>query len=56
MRGDQVANARLGRPVPAPVELTQFVRDGSGYRFVTTDMTELERPPIVMIEEYASRR
>jgi len=52
----QVANARLGRPVPAPVELTQFVRDGSGYRFVTTDTTEHERPPIVTIEEYASRR
>ena len=52
----QVANARLDRPVPAPVALTQFVRDGSGYRFVTTDMTELERPPIVTVEEYASRR
>lgn len=52
----QVANARLGRPVPPPVELTQFVRDGSGYRFVTTDMTEHERQPIVTIEEYASRR
>ena len=51
----QVAQARLGAPVPGPVELTQFVRDGSGYRFVTTDMTEHERPPIVTVEGYPSR-
>ncbi|HEU5033958.1 MAG TPA: glucosyl-3-phosphoglycerate synthase [Mycobacteriales bacterium] len=42
----QVAQARLRRPVEAPVEITQFVRDGSGYRVVDTDMTELERPPL----------
>ena len=52
----QVAQARLGRPVPAPVEITQFVRDGSGYRLVTTDMTEHERPPMVTVEGYPSPR
>lgn len=51
----QVAQARLGSAVPVPVELTQFVRDGSGYRLVTTDMTEHERPPIVTVEGYPSR-
>ncbi|MBV9096964.1 MAG: glucosyl-3-phosphoglycerate synthase, partial [Frankiaceae bacterium] len=52
----QVAQARLGRSVDAPVELTQFVRDGSGYRFVTTDMTEHERPPIITVEGYSRPR
>jgi glucosyl-3-phosphoglycerate synthase len=52
----QVAQARLGSSVPSPVELTQFVRDGSGYRLVTTDMTEYERPPIVTVEGYSRRR
>jgi glucosyl-3-phosphoglycerate synthase len=52
----QVAHARLGRPVPSPVEITQFVRDGSGYRFVTTDMTEHERPPIVTVAGYPNRQ
>jgi glucosyl-3-phosphoglycerate synthase len=42
----QVAEARLGRRLAEPVVLTQFVRDGTGYRVVDTDMTELERPPI----------
>jgi len=51
----QVAQARLGSAVDAPVELTQFVRDGAGYRFVTTDMTEYERPPIVTVEGYSRR-
>lgn len=52
----QVAQARLGRPAPPPVNITQFVRDGSGYRPMTTDMTELERPPIVTVEGYSRRR
>jgi len=52
----QVAQARLGRPAPPPVTITQFVRDGSGYRPMTTDMTELERPPIVTVEGYSRRR
>ena len=52
----QVAQARLGQPVAPPVELTQFVRDGSGSRMVTTDMTEHERPPIVTLADYANRR
>jgi glucosyl-3-phosphoglycerate synthase len=52
----QVAHARLDRPVPPPVEITQFVRDGAGYRLVTTDMTEHERPPIVTVDGYARRR
>ncbi|MDQ1698379.1 MAG: glucosyl-3-phosphoglycerate synthase, partial [Frankiaceae bacterium] len=52
----QVAQARLGAAVPPPVNLTQFVRDGSGYRLVTTDMTEQERPPIVTVAGYPSPR
>ena len=52
----QVAHARLDQPVPPPVELTQFVRDGAGYRLVTTDMTEHERPPIVTVDGYTRRR
>jgi glucosyl-3-phosphoglycerate synthase len=51
----QVAHARLGQPVAPPVELTQFVRDGSGYRFVVNDMTEHERPPIVTVAGYPRR-
>jgi hypothetical protein len=35
--------------------LTQFARDGSGYRVIDTDMTEWERPPIVTVEGYAKR-
>jgi glucosyl-3-phosphoglycerate synthase len=42
----QVAEARLGRPVRSPAEISQFVRAGSGYDVVDTDMTELERPPM----------
>ncbi len=42
----QVAEARLGRRPEQPVVLTQFDRDGAGYRFVDTDMTEPERPPM----------
>ena len=42
----QVAEARLGRDFSTPVEITQFVRAGSDYRTVDTDMTELERPPM----------
>jgi glucosyl-3-phosphoglycerate synthase len=42
----QVAEARAGRPVSAPVEITQFVRAGQDYRIIDTDMTELERPPM----------
>jgi glucosyl-3-phosphoglycerate synthase len=56
----QVAQWRLAdhRDDPAtlpPVMLTQFVRDGSGYRIVDTDMTEWERPPIVTVDGYRSR-
>jgi glucosyl-3-phosphoglycerate synthase len=51
----QVAEARLGRPAPAPVSLTQFSRCGISYRVVDTDMTELERPPIVTVPEYSVR-
>jgi glucosyl-3-phosphoglycerate synthase len=42
----QVAEARLGRALDPPVELTQFSRSGDGYHIVDTDMTELERPPL----------
>jgi glucosyl-3-phosphoglycerate synthase len=42
----QVAEARLGRAVSTPVEITQFVRAGADYRMIDTDMTELERPPM----------
>ena len=42
----QVAEARLGRPVAGPVEVTQFVRAGADYRMIDSDMTELERPPL----------
>ena len=42
----QVAEARLGRSVSTPVEITQFVRAGEDYRIIDTDMTELERPPM----------
>jgi glucosyl-3-phosphoglycerate synthase len=42
----QVAEARLGRPVDPPVELTQFSRSGDGYRIDVVDMTEHERPPM----------
>jgi glucosyl-3-phosphoglycerate synthase len=51
----QVAEARLGRRVPAPALLTQFARSGKGYRVIDTDMTELERPPIVDVPAYAAR-
>jgi glucosyl-3-phosphoglycerate synthase len=49
----QVAEARLGRAVVPPAELTQFVRDGTGYRVVDSDMTEHERPPMVSVPAYA---
>ena len=52
----QVAEARLGRPVRSPAELTQFVRAGSGYDVVDTDMTEPERPPIIGVPGYPLRR
>jgi glucosyl-3-phosphoglycerate synthase len=42
----QVAEARLDRAVTPPVEITQFVRAGSNYRIIDTDMTEFERPPM----------
>jgi glucosyl-3-phosphoglycerate synthase len=51
----QVAEARLGRPVRSPAEITQFLRAGSGYDVVDTDMTEHERPPIVTVEDYPQR-
>jgi glucosyl-3-phosphoglycerate synthase len=51
----QVAEARLGRSVRSPAELSQFVRAGGGYDVVDTDMTELERPPIVGLTDYRLR-
>jgi glucosyl-3-phosphoglycerate synthase len=48
----QVAERRLDIRGDDPVLLTQFTRDGSGYRVVDTDMTEWERPPMVTIEDY----
>ncbi|MDQ1694837.1 MAG: glucosyl-3-phosphoglycerate synthase [Frankiaceae bacterium] len=51
----QVAESRLGRSLPHGVQLPQFVRDGTGYRIVDTDMTELERPPIGTLPAYVSR-
>lgn len=47
----QVAEARLGRTVTAPVEITQFVRAGESYRTVDTDMTEFERPPMATLRD-----
>jgi glucosyl-3-phosphoglycerate synthase len=52
----QVAERRLGRTVREPALLTQFVRSGDGYDLVDTDMTELERPPVVTTPGYAPRR
>ncbi|HMC68554.1 MAG TPA: glucosyl-3-phosphoglycerate synthase [Mycobacteriales bacterium] len=52
----QVAERRMGRGGDEPVLLTQFARDGSGYRVIDTDMTELERPPIITLDAYPSRR
>jgi len=51
----QVAEARLGRRVEPPVELTQFARSGTGYRVIDTDMTEVERPPMVTVAGYVSK-
>ena len=51
----QVAERRLGRRGEEPALLTQFARDGSGYRVMDTDMTELERPPMVTVEGYLRR-
>ncbi|MDQ1704751.1 MAG: glucosyl-3-phosphoglycerate synthase [Frankiaceae bacterium] len=50
----QVAETRLGRPVTVPSILTQFERSGRGHRVVDTDMTELERPPMVTVPAYRS--
>jgi glucosyl-3-phosphoglycerate synthase len=50
----QVAEARLGRPVRSPAEITQFVRAGTGYEILDTDMSELERPPMVTVVGYCS--
>ena len=48
----QVAERRLGRRGIEAVWLTQYARDGSGYRVIDTDMTEHERPPMVTVESY----
>jgi glucosyl-3-phosphoglycerate synthase len=45
----QVAEARMGRTLAPPVEITQFVRAGKDYRIIDTDMTELERPPMASV-------
>jgi glucosyl-3-phosphoglycerate synthase len=57
----QVAHWRLAdhRDPPdtlPPVVLTQFARDGGGYRVIDTDMTEWERPPIVTVPGYRPSR
>src|SRR3954447_12596503 len=52
----QVAERRLGREVATPVVLSQFRRSGTGYDVVDTDMTELERPPIIDLKGYPLRR
>jgi glucosyl-3-phosphoglycerate synthase len=56
----QVAERRLDRTgettEPRPVFLTQFARDGAGYRVIDSDMTEWERPPMVTMPGYGSRR
>ena len=51
----QVAERRLGRREDEQVLLTQFARDGSGYRVIDNDMTELDRPPIITLDAYRSR-
>src|SRR3954463_9505816 len=48
----QVAERRLGQRGEEPVLLTQFSRDGTGYRVIDTDMTEYERPPIITMDGY----
>jgi len=48
----QVAERRLDLRGDEPVLLTQFARDGSGYRVIDTDMTEYERPPMVTVDGY----
>jgi glucosyl-3-phosphoglycerate synthase len=45
----QVAERRLGRRAHQPMELVQFARRGAGYQLIETDVTELERPPMVSI-------
>jgi glucosyl-3-phosphoglycerate synthase len=40
---------RLKTSAPAHTLLTQFERDGAGYRITTTDTTERERPPIASL-------
>ena len=52
----QVAERRLGRRGDETVVLTQYARNGSGYRVIDTDMTEHERPPIVTVDAYRMRR
>ena len=51
----QVAERRLGRDVATPVVLSQFRRDSGGYGVVDSDMTELERPPIIDLTGYPLR-
>jgi hypothetical protein len=48
----QVAERRLDIRGEEPVLLTQFTRDGTGFRSVDTDMTEWERPPMVTVDGY----
>ena len=49
----QVAERRLDLRGDEPVLLTQFARDGAGYRVIDTDMTEWERPPMVTVDGYS---
>jgi len=48
----QVAERRIGQRGDEQVLLTQFARDGSGYRVIETDMTEYERPPMITVDGY----
>jgi len=52
----QVAERRLGQRGDETVLLTQFSRDGTGYRVIDTDMTEHERPPMITLDGYRSRQ
>jgi glucosyl-3-phosphoglycerate synthase len=40
---------RLKASAPPYTSLTQFERDGTGYRITTTDITERERPPLATL-------
>jgi glucosyl-3-phosphoglycerate synthase len=45
-----------GHSHPVSPALTQYVRDASGYRALTTDITAFERPPMATVADYATAR